>query len=896
MRFTRSIEKVAGKEGVSLWMHRSSTATGWNVRLVDRGRNKTVGLATLPEWFGAEYYGYDVIVQGFGNVVVVIFEATPLPGADAPPAAERAQVAWAYGVKSGERGQVWQQIASTRNSPIDGGDRLVIRREDKKDELIRLRSSENTRFCGTNLAAYQTFIPERMAFRSRLDVKTLAKGATTVKAELPKEKFEPSPYHRFYLWYSATTDRHNPDDSRTVIRPLELGDRNNATPWVEGAAGLGVGEFATTRVNDALKVHAVRVYPGNGANAEEFEAFARPRELLFTFSDGSRVLAQIPETPHRVVDDHGGLIVRLPRPVQTNCMTMVLLDGRRGKGRGEDAWKAESVAISEVTPVSELQGLPPDVAALVVVEKLLKAEDRAKSRRLVQLTTPLAEQLVAVLRNVLLTGTEEDRIRVIPLLRSLPSESSIEILVQMFEQSHPSDKAYTLVKPALSAHNQKAAEALLEVLEERPPENERKYTDLTRMIGRLGNPSTVAALIDRLGEGSERVRAERVRSVARGKGENLKLLFQVARSNVDQAKGVDALMAINAIGRKLHYRGQGRHESSEVLLEILDDSKRRRPRLLAMKALGFFRTEGAVPTLSALATEARDPLIRRQALESLSRYAGRDARIVLEAGLLDQSPDVRIAAISGLQERKDRRQALVSIQRYAETETWRPGLEQAYTVLAEMGDDGALAAMEAELARDVNAPRAAVIAEALMRAKRTMSPALVTRLLWDESTTADMRRDLIDLLGLDDSEAGEESLIRLAERGQPFDDLGERQNERLRTRALLALGRRDSPAGGQALLRIVREGPSNQDKAIALRALAFSRDENLIPALQQLRESAPVEMKDEYDSTIDTIDRRSGIEEARKEIEELEESAAIERAKRDAEERAKQNESGESEK
>lgn len=882
VRFTRTLGQVAGKQGIAVWLHKAPTASGWQLRVVDRTQQKTVGVATLPEWAGADYYGYDVVVRGFGNVVVVIFEAAPAPGADAPSAAESFQVAWAYGVKRGEKRAVWQQIASTRNSPIDGGDRLVIRREQKRDQLVRLRSSEETRFCGANLAAYQVFVPEQMAFRSRLDVRTLAEGVPELKAKLPAQPFEPSPYSRFYLWYSATSDRYNADDSRTVIRPLQLGDKSTETAWVEGASGLGGGEFVTARVNDALKTRAVRIFPGNGEDEAAYEAFATPKKLLLSFSDGSRFVVEVPASPYRLTQDRNGLIVDLPRPLRTNCMTVVLLEAREGRRAPDpqDAWKTTSTALSEVSPISELHGLPPDVAALVVVEKLLKEEDRAKSRRLVQLTAPLANELVAVLQNVLRTGSEEDRVRIIPLLRSLPSDASVPILVDMFEQSQPSEKAYTLVKPAISAHGDKAAVELLRLLDEKPPQDERKYTDLTRMIGRIGGPETVAALIARFGEGSDRVRAERVRAVARGGERLLAQLFEVVREGPDTARGEDALQAITSIGRKLFYRGQGLHEGSEVLLDVVRVSQRRRVRMLALKGLGLFATEGAVEVLVTHTADPKDPLIRRQAVEALARYPDREARIALEAALLDESPDVRIAAIDGLAQRKDVRQALASIQRYAERERWKPGLEVAYTVMARLGDDNLISAMEAEIASAPSTARAAIIAEALERARRPMSAELVAKVLFSPETDLGMRRDLVDLLGLDETKQGEEILLKLIRSDSPFADLEPRQNERLRNRALLALGRRDSDSGRKELLRIVREGTSNEIRAVSLRALAFSRDVSIIPELHRVKESAPAELKDDFEQTIETVERRADIDELRGDIDEVVDEWEAQREKR----------------
>lgn len=872
VRFTRTLSQVAGARGVSIWLHRKREASGWQLRLVDRTAGKAVGVTKLPEWAGADYYGYDVTVRGFGNVIVLIFEAAPAPGVDAPPAAESFQIAWAYGVRRGEKKPVWIEVASTRNSTLDGGDRLVIRNEGGRDRLVRLRTSEQTRFCGADLAAYQIFNPSEISFKSKLDLNALVKDAPTLKARLPEDDFTDLRYPTFALWYSATSDRYNSDDSRTVIRPLEVGDGETDTAWIEGAAGLGRGEFVTGRINDALKMRGLRISAGHLGSEEEYAAFAKPRRVLITLEDGSRYAADIPPAPYRVVAKRGGHVVWFPRPVRSSCLSVVVLDAVDGSPtEADDTWKRSAVAISELAPVSELHGLAPDVAALVVVEKLLKEEDFRKSRRLVQLTSPLAKELVAVLNSVLESGSDEDRVRVVPLLRSLPSEASVPVLVRMFEDSHPSEKAYMMLKPAIATHRELAAKELVEILEERPPKNERKYTDLTRLIGRLGGPEQLHLLLGHLGEGSVRVRQERVRAVSAGRETMLSPLFQIAADHVDEPRGEDALLAINSIGRKLYFRGQGTHEGSGRLLDVADDARLRRTILLTMKALGFFAIEGGIDLLADFAGNAPDPLLRKQAVDAIYRYPSRDARAVLEAALIDSSPDVRIAAISGIGQREDRRQALPHIQRYVQRETWTPGLEVAYTILAELGDEKLVAELATTIAQSPDTDRAAIAAEALTRAKRTLPPSIAERLIYAPETSLVMRRNLVDSLGVGDDDRADDILMGIIAKPKPVAELKPRENERLRERAVLALGRRDSATARETLLDIVGDGGASNDmRAVALRGLAFSRERAVIPQLKLLRENAPQELRVAFDSTIDTVDRRADIVELTDSIEEVE--------------------------
>ena len=870
VRFTRTLTQVAGERGVSVWLHQKQGASGWQLRLVDRSANKPVSVSKLPEWAGADYYGYDVQVRTIDGVVVLIFEAAPAPGVEAPPTAENFQIAWAYGTRRGERAPVWVEVASTRNSLLDGGDRLVLRVEDGRDQLVRLRTSEETRFCGEDLSAYQIFNPSELSFKSKLDIVTLTSKSKQLQARLLEEGFQDIALRSFALWYSATSDRYNADDSRTVIRPLELGDGQMSTAWIEGAPGLGRGQFVTARVNDALKMRGVKITAGHLGSAEDYAAFAKPRRILISLEDGTRFAADLPAESYELAAERGGHVIWFPRPVQSSCLSVVLIDGERGAPTApEEVWKGGAVAISELAPVSELQGLARDVAALVVVEKLLKAEDFRDSRRLVQLTAPLAEELVAVLQQVLETGSDADRVRVVPLLRSLPSEASVPVLVRMFEESHPSDEAYMMLKPAIAVHREAAATELVKILEERPPTDERKYTDLTRLIGRLGGPEHLNLLLGHLGEGSVRVRNERVRAISAGKETMLSPLFAIASQSVDEPRGEDALLAINSIGRKLYFRGQGSHEGSGHLLEVADAARLRRTIMLTMKALGMFETAGAMELLVDFASHAPDPLLRKQAVESIARYPTRNARVTLEAALLDGSPDVRIAAISGLSQREDRRQSLPQIQRYVERETWTPGLEVGFTILAQLGDEKLIAELSTTIARDPSSDRAEIAADALMRAEHTIPATLAERLIYDPRTSLKMRRNLVDLLGLGDEPHAELVLLGLIEDREAFEDLQPRQRERLRERAILALGRRDSSAAHERLLAIVADGGATNDmRAVALRALAFSRQRSLVDQLMLLRENAPRELRDAFNTTVDLIERRAGIDELTAEIEE----------------------------
>lgn len=881
VRFRR---RLAADGGAELVLHQAPGASKWTLRLSDKKSGETLARSDFPEWAGADYYGYDVIVADDGPAKIVVFEAGPAPGLDAPPSAENWQVAYAYGDAPNESGKRWRIVAETTSTPLDGGDRLVFRKVDGDNRLVRLRVSDRTIFCGAELASFEVFDPEQLAFRTRLAVDQLVEGAGELKAALPEKAFEPSPYRNFYGWFSASSDRRNRDDARTAPRPIELGDEDMGSAWSEGAAGDGRGEFVTARINRALRMQGFRIVPGNARNQAEYDAWARPKKILVSLSEGRRFIVELPDISYRTLASKRGIIVPFPEPLRTNCMSIVILEARNSTSPapGDDAWKSGFTAISELTPLSELHGLPRDVAALVTVEMLLKEQNPRRARRLSTLVSPLGDELIEQLRRVLATGREEDRVRVVPLLRGLPSSEAVAILTSLFEQIPEDDRSYPLVKRSLVPHGERAADALMDLDARGGLESDRKQTDLVRLVGRLGTNAHRQTLAKKLGEGNELLRNERARAVARGGLALLPFLFETIEAEPDSSRGYDALRVVTSLGRQRFYRGQGIANGSSSLLTALEESESRRSQLLVIRALRYFDTDGAVERLSKIAKEAPDPLARREAIESIGRYEGRSARRAVELGLSDRSPDVRIAAVSAISRRADRSQSIPEVRVYVDRETWKQGLADGYTLIANAGDKASIEFLERAIARDETGDRAVLIIGALERADQPVSDGVLLRILQDESSDFLLVKNTIDLLGLSNSE---ESLGVLAEmaRGNPFSDrFDERKNSTLQTRALLALGRRRAKPAAEVLLSIIADAKDPGVVRTALRGISFMADRSLIRRLQLIEAAAPEGLRDDFQDAVDSIDRRASVQEVEEEIEELTE---------DVENRAQENES-----
>lgn len=850
LRFQRTFTEV-GAKGTGVLLDRDTEDASWDVRLVNARTGKTLSQATFPEWAGAAYYTYRTSTIAIGPAFVILLEA--VPNADAPNVAASFQVAFARGAKD----TAWKQIASVRHSVLDGGDRLLVRVRDNQAELVRVSSAPST-FCGGKAAAF-VFDPDLLAFRTDFDIDTAATSAAKARIVELETPFTDDGLPGFHLWYLATSDRLNADDSRTVIRPIELGDNKTTTAWVEGRPGLGRGQFVTARINPSLKLRGFRIFPGHGASEAEFRAFAVPTQLLVSTEEQTFTV----DVPAQSFDDlrrNHGLFVQLPESQRTRCMTVAILDSQPGNATGDDAWKAKATAISEITPVSELHELPPDFAAVVVVEKLLKETDPKDTRRLATLTTPLGPHLAVILEKVVTQGTDEDRERVAPLLRNLPSEQAVPILIDLFERAQPESTFYIPVKRGLEMHRDVAGPRLARTLRDHPPANAQKHVDLLRLVGRLATPDELRFLTANLGEGDDLIRKERIRALIRAGKDVLPDLFAVMKARANSPAAYDALRAVASIGRKVFAHEPGTVEGAHILTEVVRDAHDPRTRMLAIRALGHFSCQDALPTLSRVLDRDRNPLVRRTAVQALVLNPEREARLKIESALNDDSPDVRIAAAEAIGNREDRNTSVPALRDYTAKESWPSGLAAGYAVLVQLQDPTVHTFLERELLRDPYTQRAEIITDALKRGSRSLAPNVSRQLLNDPKTSFVIKRHVIDTLGLTPAPDNENILVPIASQDLPFPQFDETRNANLRVRAMLAIGRLRSETGRDFLLeRLQQTNDLNWQRAV-LRALSFSNDPHVADRLEQFLDSAPQTLREDVKDTLTTVRRRSAVD------------------------------------
>ncbi|MFU8802549.1 MAG: HEAT repeat domain-containing protein [Bradymonadaceae bacterium] len=843
----------------------------------------------VQQEFVARHYEHRAEVARLSpNHYIVLFETHIPDPAAAPPDPTRHQLALHMRPISSRTRWSCQLAARGEHTRLDGGPMLRIDREEEPPVLLRSDATEATRFCGLRESeghGREAYDPAESRFMARARVDVLTDDVKPRVAQLPPEPFQPPFLSGIYSWAWGTSDYRGTPSGAVAVRPLALGDLDLTTAWVEGGSDLGRREYATASLNDNVYLMGFRIFPGHGASSTHYEAHARPSRILVSLADESRFVIDLEEVGFEELREKGGFFISFPEPVRTNCMSVMILDSRPGKRSVQNGERNvhRAAAISEITPVSTFYADTPEQTARNIVEAIARERSYQRRERLYQLTGLLGDHLVNAVHERIREGTGEERARVIPLLGRIEAELAMPLLIAAYRGVEVDAPEYRVLKRALATHGRIAAEHLLVVLDELDPQ-EKKYIDTIRLIGRLGEPEQIGALAGGLGEGDQFVRNERIRALAHGGLAVMDGVIAIARANPDTDAAYDALKTINTIGRRLYLDSGEQTEGREGLLTILEQSRLRRHIIRAIHALGFFFRPEAVELLGQrYLHDSPDPLVRRAAARALGYYPDLQARRALERALEDRSPDVRIAAINALASREDRGQTIHRVLEYASAEGWPQALHYAYSILAEFELPETTQFFEETIDREIDTTISILAIRALKRFERSLDPAFIDGLLQRERTTFQARRQLIDLLGYDQTAEGEEILLRIIRARGMYEkmDTPERA-ETLERHAMLAVGLRRSQVGQEVLLKILFEDDSLERREHALRALAFYLEQELLDTLEAFQSRAPDELQARLNEAIVMIQNRLAIEDAQVEIQEAIE--ALEERENEAEE------------
>ena len=827
----------------------------------------------VPEWAKPPTYRLDAQVARLADRDVAALVEL-VPGGEEPGANTEVMVQVAlHGRRSGAAPEhpaawEWQVVGRTQYSRLDGGNRLVIEDSGGESRLVRTRPKSSSTFCGTEEGGdvlTSVFEPEAGQFVEQVNLERYSSDASNLEASLPDAPLA-GPFTRdAYQWYWATSDVSTTSDAGEVIRPMALGDRRGDTAWrVDASRGVR-GEFATANVSDAVPVRGLHVVPGYTKNADAYRRNRLPKRLLFTFSDGTSVTVEVPKVDYETLTDHRGLVVELPAPVRTQCLSVVHLESHQPTAPVENSG---ATAISQVTPVTTVDAPSADQTAANVVNYIADEPDLRRRKRLAHTASGLSDELVEAVEVALEETDGQRRRRVIPLLSQLPSDRAIPILTDFMGEIGSDAVEYRAVKRSLAAHHNAAAEPLRELLRKLEPDNP-KYVDVVRLLGRVAEPITLASLVEDFGRGDRFVRNERIRAAASGAAPVLSKLFAVAAVASDEPKTRDALKAIHLVGKRHNTSELITHTQADSLRKVIREAEERRTLMLAFRAAHHFRVDGFVATVEQRFIDHGDPLVRKAAMAALTRYSTSQARALLEQGLEDRSPDVRIAAVGGLAWREDRTEAIDELLSYVRQETWRPGLQQGLKVLAGLESPKVRKFFHEILDEKRDSKLALLTANALVRSGHSIDVSLARDIAFDEDAPDRLRLEMIDLLGLDESREGEAYLLTLlnpAELKQYVADTELRH--RFERRTLLSLGRRRSPRARERMLEMAKTGSDRKLRQHALRGLAFYRGDDLVDQLKAWRSDAPPELRSTLDQTVQIIENRRAIEDVEDQIEE----------------------------
>lgn len=859
-----------------------SESVEWRLEILRPDGSKAVQTA-VPNWAAPPEYRIRAGAARVGEPVVVLAEIYP-DKLEASPASVHLQLAWR--VDEPDKTAGWTMIGRLQHSDLEGGDVYEIGERQKRrktgktgktektektnDEaparLIRRSTDAATTFCGRTRkggAAYHRYMPDTGRFVRMLDIDELIASAKPLKAELPQDPLE-GPFTRgAYQWYWATSEVGAGEDS-DIVRPMALGDRRASTAWTVDAAERLRGEYATGNITTALPVTSLRILPGRPQSKQSWEAYGRPTRMLVSLANGRTFEVEIPEVDYATLVNRRGLTIDLPEPIRTHCITIVHLEGQppADEGRG-----ARPVAIAEFTPITVVDASTPRQTAENLVERIAEEPDLRRRKRMAYIASTLTPHLTAAVEEALEKTSGVERRRIIPLLRHLPADRAVERLVEYFKLLEREAVEYRPVKRALAAQGTRAAEAIVEMLPTYDA-NDPKYVDLVRLLGRLGGADHLETLIQDLGQGGQTARNERVRAIASAGRPMLVPLLQSINAKNPGAATRDALKAIHLVGKRVQGRITDPPAGASVLAKVLRETDDRRTLMLTLRALKSVHVDGTTKVIEERLMDYSDPLVRSAAMETLGYIPTPKARALLERGLKDASPDVRIHAVTSFDNRRDVEQSVSALLEHAKREDWEPALRQSLAVLARLETPETTEFFVRTLRSRREEPVAMLAASALVRADRPMPFALVRELALDDTISDQLRVEMIDLMGLGEDPRGERFLLMLTDPARLAREVSDPQVRlAFERRALLSLGRRRSAAARSRLFKMAQTGSDMKLRQHALRALAFYEGEDLLRKLKAWKSKAPPQLRGTIQQTIRIIENRAAVEEVSQQLE-----------------------------
>ena len=649
---------------------------------------------------------------------------------------------------------------------------------------------------------------------------------------------------RFRSASSDLRDRRLGATTRISL-PTALGDGRPETAWIEGVDGPGRGQFVTADTSHAFAMRGLRIFPGHGATDRTFAAHGRPSRVLLAFSEGETVTATIPNATRDELTAGAAFYVEFPQPIRTRCVTIMILDvtgGVRGPG----------TAISEIAPLFEPDYLDRAEAIRTVIQTLTVEKDRRRRADLIRVARSVGPESLPAVREAFDAelsdpAREPHLASLIPLLAALTPEGVREIATRVLGHPLLTNADLARLQRTISLDAPQFADSLLTLaLDEDAPALSRARA--VQIVSRAAPDDKVGRLAPLLGQGDKKLRSKVVRGVSRAPIAVADSLLDMAAAAPGSPACDDALWALDRIVRR-HNRGRfGRLDGAERILKIYNGTDDLHIRLRAVRLLGRVEApSGDVFLVTVLESKEKEE-VRELAAAALRHYNSDMATSALLRTLHDESPTLRIAAVTALSSRRNLPSVVREVRDYTRTESWKRGRSTGYRLLArsELRDGADYLYGLIEAADDERAYDAIL---ALVTAEHHVRTGALEPVIVGTERPERIRIKAVQALAFA-TDPDSERLLTTITTGELDVD------EALRPAAARALGRRRSDAGLDALVRTVTDLRNPTLQRACIRSLGFYTDHNALRVLVGLRSQVDLRTRKVLEESIDSITDR----------------------------------------
>lgn len=734
---------------------------------------------------------------------------------------------------------------------VEPRQRLIVRDidGDGAEEIIQGQQDAGVFFCGQSQTVLfprvwdfrrQRFEETRQAVRWNQDAPQLT---ASLDAQAPGRSHFPG----LAAFRSASSDVR---DTRAGLRsrvsqPTGLSDGDDNSVWIEGAPGDGAGEFVTANINPAWPLRGLRLMPGAVANEKVWGSYGRPREVLLSFAGGERFRVKLPAAGREELRERGGLYVALPKPVQTHCMTVMLLEVETPPaGRGQ-----KHTALSEVSPLIDLDYASRQTAVEQLVQQLSDERDHRRRQSMIRLASGLGPELgEAVLTNLkreLSTqGGRPDLDLLLPLIHTAPTEQGGAMIERLLAWEPLQLDEQAALQRSIALRGQRYLDTLLRLGldQEQAPLVRARAVEI---FARAAPPERTPDLLPLLGQGDEPLRLAVVRGLSRAPRASTDALLEVAATQADSPASHDALWALERVVR---HHGRGKPvplEGAEKILVAYNKTQDVQIRIRAVKLLGRVTLTNGDAFLIAILQGQERPEIRRLAAHALRLYPGDKASDALSQALKDKSPLVRFAALKGLEERVNLPRVIQAVTAYAKAETWRQGLDRAYKLMA-LSEQRHGADYLYSLLEGSDQARIQLVLSSLNSARNNIRALPLSRMIINRQLPEQQRTLATRALTWGKDPDSERLLVDLV--------TGEQPNERkVRIAAARALGTRRSKLGLDALMAAVTDNTDPSFQRACIRSLGRYQSPKAMRQLIGLRSKVTLRVRPVLEEAIDSL-------------------------------------------